>query len=147
MGYPRDLLHAAWVISHSQDEVFLRRAVSTAYYALFHLLIQDACSDWPNPEQRARLSRQFSHGRMKDASEATARRSPVGSDLFVVSNTFVHLQGRRHQADYDLEAKFSSLDVVVDLSAAELSFVSWERVRKEAAAREYLFSLLFKDRG
>jgi uncharacterized protein (UPF0332 family) len=149
MGYPHDLLHAAWVISNSaaEDEAIFRRAVSTAYYALFHLLIEDACVNWANADQRRKLGRQFDHRRMKEASAFTAKRSPAGSDLFVVSSTFAHLQERRHEADYDLAVTFSSLDVAVDLSAAELAFQSWERIRQQEGAQGYLFSLLFKDRS
>jgi hypothetical protein len=84
---------------------------------------------------------------MKEASAFTAKRSPAGSDLFVVSSTFAHLQERRHEADYDLTGTFSILDVAVELSAAELAFQSWERIRQQEAAQGYLFSLLFKDRS
>jgi uncharacterized protein (UPF0332 family) len=149
MAYPRDLLPAAWVISRSapEDQALLRRAVSTAYYAVFHLLIEDACANWAYTGQRSRLARQFDHRRMKEASVFTAKRSPAGSDLYVVSKTFVRLQERRHEADYDLAVTFSSLDVTVDLRAAELAFQSWELIRQQEAAHGYLFSLLFKDRS
>jgi uncharacterized protein (UPF0332 family) len=130
-----------------EDEAIFRRAVSTAYYALFHLLIEDASAVRANTGQRARLARQFDHRRMKEASAFTAKRSPAGSDLFVVSKTFVRLQERRHEADYDLAVTFSSLDITVDLNGAELAFQSWERIRQQEAAQDYLFSLLFKDRS
>ena len=84
---------------------------------------------------------------MKEASAFTAKRSPAGSDLFVVSKAFVRLQERRHEADYDLAVTFSSFDVTVDIRAAELAFQSWERIRQQEAAQGYLFSLLFKDRS
>lgn len=148
-GYPHDLLDAAWVIccNAPQDEALLRRAVSTAYYALFHLLIEDACANWVNTDQRPRLARQFDHKRMKEASAFAAKRSPVGSDLFVVGNTFVNLQEKRHDADYDLTVAFSVVDVSVDLNSADLAFQSWERIRQQVPAQGYLFSLLFKDRS
>jgi hypothetical protein len=40
----------------------LRRAVSTAYYALFHLLVTEAASNWSRPELRSRIGRLFEHG-------------------------------------------------------------------------------------
>ena len=149
MGYPGDLLHAAWVISNSApaDQAILRRAVSTSSYALFHLLIEDACANRVNTDQRAKLARQFDHRRMKEASAFAAKRSAVGSDLFLVSNTFDHLQENRHEADYDLTVAFSILDVSVDLNAADLAFQSWGRIRQQEPAQDYLFSLLFKDRS
>ena len=149
MGYPRELLGAAWAIATqaAEDQALRRRAVSTAYYALFHLLIEDACANWAQTDQRTKLGRQFDHRRMKEASASTAKRTPTGTDLFVVSNSFVHLQEKRHKADYDLTGSFSDLDVAVDLSAAELAFQSWERIKQQPLAQDYLFSLLFKDRG
>src|ERR1035438_8098301 len=42
---------------------------STAYYALFHLLIREATGNWKRDVQRARLARTFEHGRMRKASE------------------------------------------------------------------------------
>jgi len=52
------------------SEANLRRAVSSAYCALFHLLIRDAVSNWKHAEHHARLARAFDHKRMKDASIA-----------------------------------------------------------------------------
>jgi hypothetical protein len=47
----------------------LRRAVSTAYYALFHLLISEATSNWKRADQRHALARAFDHGKMRSASD------------------------------------------------------------------------------
>jgi len=52
------------------NEANVRRAVSSAYYALFHLLIRDAIVNWKHVDQHARLARAFDHRRMKDASRA-----------------------------------------------------------------------------
>ena len=52
------------------NEANVRRAVSSAYYALFHLLIRDAVVNWKHADQHARLARSFDHKRMKDASTA-----------------------------------------------------------------------------
>jgi hypothetical protein len=48
----------------------LRRAISTAYYALFNLLIREAASNWKNDAQRMRLARSFEHGKMKVANSS-----------------------------------------------------------------------------
>jgi ABC-type sulfate transport system substrate-binding protein len=66
MAYPDELLGSAisLVQVSPETQANLRRAVSTAYYALFHLLIGDACKNWSRPEQRARLARNFEHARM-----------------------------------------------------------------------------------
>ena len=49
-------------------EANVRRAVSTAYYALFHLLIRSAISNWIQAEHHPQLARTFEHRRMKEAS-------------------------------------------------------------------------------
>jgi hypothetical protein len=48
----------------------MRRAISTAYYSVFHLLVEDFISGWPYEGQRARLGRMFKHDRMRDAAFA-----------------------------------------------------------------------------
>src|ERR1700684_3228614 len=47
----------------------LRRAVSAAYYALFHFLISEATLNWRQSSQRAALGRYFQHGSMAKASD------------------------------------------------------------------------------
>src|ERR1039457_3816733 len=74
MAFPDDLLELAQVLRSlhpegAQHQASLRRAVSTAYYALFHLLISETTANWARPELRAILGRCFDHGPMKTASE------------------------------------------------------------------------------
>jgi hypothetical protein len=47
----------------------LRRAVSIAYSALFHLLICEATLNWKRERQRPLLARVFERGKMKSACE------------------------------------------------------------------------------
>ena len=57
MAYANDLLelaqHLAKLDSENPRQACLRRAVSTAYYALFHLLIAEATSNWRHTELRS----------------------------------------------------------------------------------------------
>src|SRR5437899_999989 len=73
MAYSDELLELAQDIAnlHAQrpHQPSLRRAVSTAYYALFHLLISEATSNWGRPELRAILAQVFDHGPTKQAAE------------------------------------------------------------------------------
>jgi hypothetical protein len=72
MAYADDLLevaqHLAKLDSDKPRQACLRRSVSTAYYALFHLLIAEATSNWKHTESRPELGRLFGHGKMKSAS-------------------------------------------------------------------------------
>ena len=71
MSYPDDLLKDAYDLAKrggkNPKQSMLRRAVSTGYYAAFHLLVEDFVSNWPDTEQRARLGRMFEHRRMTGA--------------------------------------------------------------------------------
>ena len=66
---PRDLLQQAYDLAYKETtdpkQASLRRAVSTAYYALFHLLIDEAVGKWAIERQRSILARTFEHSKMK----------------------------------------------------------------------------------
>ncbi len=64
MGLSQDLLDLADHLSRRERrkprQASLRRAVSTAYYALFHLLIEDAIKRWSgHKNSRLGLARAF----------------------------------------------------------------------------------------
>jgi hypothetical protein len=73
VGIARDLLAQAYHLAEYEGEnptqASLRRAVSTAYYALFHLLVEDAALRWDgSAEARGGVERAFQHGSMKSTS-------------------------------------------------------------------------------
>ncbi|HTX37316.1 MAG TPA: hypothetical protein VME43_19950, partial [Bryobacteraceae bacterium] len=102
MPYHDDLLaqagHLAQLDRTRPKQVNLRRAISAAYYAMFHLLISSAVNNWRIERQRADLGRAFQHGTMKGACRSMVSPSP---DLKIVAKTFIDLQQNRHRADYD----------------------------------------------
>ncbi|MGA3186902.1 MAG: hypothetical protein ABSF22_07300 [Bryobacteraceae bacterium] len=63
----KDAYHLAARGGKKPKQSSLRRAVSTAYYALFHLLIADFVVNWKTTGQRARLGRMFEHRKMSQA--------------------------------------------------------------------------------
>jgi hypothetical protein len=69
MAFAADLLEQAYHLANLESgepkQASLRRAVSTAYYALFHLLIDEAVGNWGVARQRSILARTFDHGKMK----------------------------------------------------------------------------------
>src|SRR5438132_9883570 len=73
MAFADDLLglaqHLASLYPAHPHQASLRRAVSTAYYALFHLLVSEATLNWARVELRPALGRLFDHGPMKAAAE------------------------------------------------------------------------------
>jgi uncharacterized protein (UPF0332 family) len=152
--YPRELLDSAQTLLHADPETqaTLRRAVSTAYYSLFHFLIEETCGNWVRPEQRGRLARIFDHKNMYVASNrrvAEHKNAAHGSEefhLYSVAFAFSQLQEKRHEADYDLTKTLSSADVGLDILLVEKAFASWDAIQNEQIAQDYLFSLLFKER-
>ncbi len=141
------------------NEANVRRSVSAAYYALFHLLVRDAIRNWKHADHQSRLARTFDHRRMKDASIAILREignarntetanpnQTVRFNLSIVSQAFVDLQQARHRADYDIGEAFDVLDAAVKVAQGRLAFQYWAKVKDEPLAQGYLYSLLFKDR-
>src|SRR5580693_8867678 len=92
----------------------MRRAIPTAYYAVFHLLIEDFVEHWEFEDQRARLARMFNHQKMRDAAFTPKdKNDPTGVEktLIDVKTAFGQLQGDRHRADYDLGWNLVETDV------------------------------------
>jgi hypothetical protein len=155
MPYPDELLESAVSLARARPETQanLRRAVSTAYYALFHLLVGDACKNWSRPEQRARLARKFEHARMLAASKQCVDRYKNSDDgtaeasLFTVAHALFQLQEKRHIADYDLSKTLKNTEVALDISLVQDAFDAWSRIQNEQISQDYLFSLLFKDKS
>src|SRR6202050_2021584 len=102
MAYHDDLMEHAIFLSQlnlpgKPRQADLRRAVSAAYYAIFHLLTTEAAQNWKHPSQRNRFARMFDHGRMKTCSSKIASRplpddpaeNLVARDLKMVADSFV----------------------------------------------------------
>ena len=158
---PEQLLaQAEFFLTLPPNQANLRRAVSAAYYALFHLLVRETVLKWSEPLHQARIARMFEHERMKRVSGATIKR--MGSEidrgdsnsikiierteLTNVAQAFIILQQARHDADYNLEKPLDRDDAIEMVDQANSAFASWEMTRNSEVAKEYLFSLLFKEK-
>src|SRR6266700_1726681 len=99
-----DARHLAAKGEAEQRVSCMRRAISTAYYAVFHLLVEDFVQHWEFEDQRARLARMFNHQKMRDASFTPKdKKSPTPAEnlLIDVIEAFGQLQAARHRADSD----------------------------------------------
>lgn len=153
---PEQLIEQAeGMVSEALNEADLRRAVSSAYYAVFHLLIREAAGNWKNTADHARLARVPDHKPMKDASARMIKKieslkpMDIGENtnlLSFVAQTFIDLQQARQKADYDISDPFGSLDAEMHVSRARLAFIAWDRIKGEPLAQDYLYTLLFKER-
>ena len=129
----------------------VRRSISTAYYAIFHFLLEEATRNivgTRNDLRRRRniLFREFTHegirvtpnkiwGANVDPSVAELLRPPgspdgdVASPLFArrLASAFSDAQAKRHDADYDLNKALSELDAEVLIARVRLAIMSWEQ--------------------
>ncbi|MGD0298087.1 MAG: hypothetical protein ABSE86_13320 [Bryobacteraceae bacterium] len=156
MAYFEDLIEHAIFLSglNSPDnpkQVDLRRAVSAAYYALFHLLATEAAQNWKHQRQRNRFARMFlNHGPMKAcSSKISSQPLPadpaevlIARDLKLVADSFVTLQQARHTADYDNSKVWSRTQVDETIVQAQEAIFTWMAIREKEMAQDYLFDLM-----
>jgi uncharacterized protein (UPF0332 family) len=159
VAYHDDLLQQALSLAHKEPkkpkQASLRRAVSTAYYALFHLLIHSGVANWSRPDLRHKVGRGFDHTNMRDASKRF-QNAPVtffGSStpavvaqLRRIAATFIQLQEQRHIADYDNGTSWTRTQALSHVRQVEQAFVDWAAIRNQPMSQEYLVALLVKKR-
>ena len=156
-----DLLKQASLLATREpkrpSQASLRRAVSAAYYALFHLLVHDATRLMLRGNARApirhTLGRAFRHSTMKTVAQRFATSTPpakleralaaqpIQPALARVATTFADLQQARHEADYDLGRRFSRPEVLNLIDSTEEAFDNWESVRGSVQAEAFLTGL------
>ena len=143
--------HLLEVDPRKPKQASLRRAVSAAYYALFHLLAGEAGEHFLKGPLASRhlLVRAFDHGEMKSACLAIARgKLPVFGnvvlppELILVAETFVDLQEARHRADYDVAASFFRHDSRQMVARVRAAFAAWRRARRLGEADLFLVLIL-----
>lgn len=122
----------------------LRRAISTAYYALFHKVLDAAATRFMGTGNRdqpgfALLYRGFNHARMKAVCKGVdvARLSPtyarqlgvaqVSQDMRDFANVLITLQEARHSADYDPHWAVAHTDAIGLVDQAELGMQAFDR--------------------
>ena len=150
MAYHDDLLQQAVALVHTAPptQASLRRAVSTAYYAVFHLLIAEAVANWNNAALRPQLGRAYDHGTMRQASVQTANKGFPGEDPIIVAGlrsvarTFDELYGQRHFADYNLTKDLTPTEALSQVTSAVSVFKTWPSIGSLQIAQEYLVSLV-----
>ncbi len=135
----------------------LRRAVSAAYYALFHLLVaeESAVIGQPKPiALRRQIGRAFGHADMKSACRQFSGRdrlpaavaalvaAPIDARLTEIAATFLRLQEERHAADYDVTRSFNRVSVNALIAAATSAFNNRRHIRSTTNATVFLTALL-----
>jgi hypothetical protein len=131
--------------AENPKQASLRRAVSTAYYALFHLLIDEAVGKWAIERQRSTIASIFEHRAMKgiciDVPNNAKGGGDVPSELYTVAHNFIQLQEHRYTADYNNSKQWSRSDVLNALTLATDAFYAWALVCSQDAAQDFLLQL------
>lgn len=147
----------------------LRRGISAAYYALFHLLVADGARRLaPSVPAGLRplVQRAFNHGDMRavcrgfaDGHKAAIRNNPLGNPppatrellslpldprLYAVIEAFIDLQEARHDADYNPNKQWDRLDALKHVQTARQAFADWSAVRGTPNAAVFVVALLLQ---
>jgi hypothetical protein len=163
MSLSSDLLELAEELARLDPtrprQAALRRAVSTAYYALFHLLIEEAMAHVAggahDGELRSYLARRPSHGGIKAVCKELAQQKwpsdgkrwqgisailkTPDQGLINVASAFVTLQERRHAADYDPAQVLTRAEVILDVNRARAAFTDWQNLSVSPQRSFFLF--------
>jgi uncharacterized protein (UPF0332 family) len=141
-------------------QVNLRRAVSSAYYALFHSLIDEACRlmlGARHDERAVRyvLGRAFTHSTMKQAcaafaggalKAAVAKGLPAAFSIPLeirrVARAFIDSQDQRHMAEYDRTEGYHRSDVLALIDQGEAAWDPFENLAMSMEKKFFLVCLL-----
>jgi len=162
-----DLLDQANVLAaldpRRPNQVNLRRAVSATYYAVFHLLIDEALRAFigvpsQNVALSAALARCFKHTEMLKAAEDFAKptpskrirrrlgSTPIDPRVQKLAELFRLLQERRHQADYERDVIFTRTEVLTLISRTRRVVDEVEQFRNESSFLLFLLACLVYER-
>ncbi|MEX2174221.1 MAG: hypothetical protein WD872_07655 [Pirellulaceae bacterium] len=138
----------------------LRRAVSSAYYGLFHCLVDECCRSLVGTQHaqspyRHILGRAFEHATMKEActsfagsqlKAAVAKGLPasfaIPSEVKAVARAFADAQEMRHLADYDRSERFVRSDVLALVEQIEAAIEDFADLSASNEKKFFLICLL-----
>lgn len=171
MSYVDDLLMQAVGLASADPkrpkQANLRRAVSAAYYALFHEAVEKSCAAVLSSSHAGglvgdRLRRTIQHanalksakwfaGPPKNLPQAIQdMRAPFGTpqpavdpSLRGICQTFTALQAERHRADYDLSSPFSRADANRQIADAQAAIVAIRSLQAKGDTLIFLLGCLF----
>ena len=145
---------------HRPVQANLRRAISSAYYAVFHLFSAEVAAQIVSSGPsglRGRTQRALNHNSMYKAAESFSQSGtrprnlpadinlpgPVSAELTSIAKGFKQLQDERHAADYDVGRSFDRIEVLALVETAEDIFADWNKEKTSGNAPVFLASLMF----
>ncbi len=143
----------------TSGQAHLRRAVSTAYYAVFHMLLCAGSQRFMGPRKNdmnspgaAILYRGFNHAEMRKVCEELKTdklkeryrralcRDSVSKEMRDFATAFINLQEQRHKADYNPAFAFEISDTKLLLESAAFAIKTFNRT--DHAERSDVLALL-----
>ena len=161
MPLANDLKAQAYFLARHEPrkpkQASLKRAISAAYYALFHLLLDDAMLAIAPPkagELRNIARRAISHADMMAVCKAVQSRGtvsrsmsqPLAPELILVAEIFANMQTFRHAADYDVTETFSRAQTLGYIKEVDRAFLAWSAIRASPNAQIFLFAMFLGKR-
>jgi hypothetical protein len=132
-----------------KTEAELRRAISTAYYALFHLLINASTTRGvPTEPLRGYVARTFEHRDMAGVCKKYSNRATdltgqtVPMEIQRIALYFVELQNARMKADYNIKDSVTQQYAKSFVQMAQDAFTDWAALGANPAVDTYLTELL-----
>jgi hypothetical protein len=164
MSLAEELLHARFLANldpRATSRANIRRAISAAYYAVFHLL-SAAVAEQVSPDfpagLRGCIQRVLGHSEMFNMAKAFSQQGkneakglpkgfvlpgPISQELASVSNGFKDLQEARHTADYDVLKQYNPGDELALVQQAEKIFKDWRTEKNSKNAPVFLAAMIF----
>lgn len=150
---PPDLVKTARLLAGNgrrARQTDLRRAVSTIYYALFHVLCRNFANSIVGHADRrsrawAQAYRALEHHQVSNrcANAGIIRRFPREIQDF--ADLFVQMQKKREIADYDPRPRFLRSEVKKDIEAVEQAIADFQRMQL-CDRRAFAVWVVVKDR-
>ena len=164
-AFSEDLLEQAETLLKADlrkpKQANVRRAVSAAYYGLFHFLIEESTllvvnTDFSSKRLRQIVARAFTHTAMNETSKSFASGNlpalydslltgaSLPSELKRIAAAFDDLQRDRHRADYDLSSPMSRQDSINAVQQVRSAIKDWNILKQnnKDMARLYATCLL-----
>jgi len=152
---PSDFLKTARLLANADtgrpQQVNLRRACSSTYYALFHTLCVTCARMLVGPQETRRawchVYRSVDH---RAARESCARKDFIQRFPNAVQDfaaVFVQMQTARHGADYDPDVRFRRSSVAADIETAASVISTLHRVPARHRRAFAVYIMLGKPRA
>ena len=139
-------------------QVDLRRAISSAYYGVFHSCLAAAADEFVGAAQRATsryvlVYRSIDHKALRDICDEAKKQTPSGKyvpyfpgggfdpNIQAFSTATIELQQKRHGADYNPQPLFRTSDALLAVSTAR-SAVQRFRAANDEHRRMFLTLLV-----